>query len=232
MSAVSYRVSSVYERLLEAIDESAAKANAGAVRRRQSLVSSFKRRGSVVEFGCYIILENWKWRASHTNERVTIVLHAQEELARDGTALNRSTVRVSYFDTRGDEVSPLHTVHFDFGPQQVCHPTFHAQLTADPIIPPVDEAEELKCEVRFIPTIEKVRCFQNARIPTCDMTLASVLLCLAADHLGVDFFREFKASVIEIQKSMPIPNYDEGMRMSLGIDLRRLGSSHWFAHIA
>jgi hypothetical protein len=231
MSAVNYRICSVYERLLEAIDDAAAKANAGAVRRRQSRVSNFKRQGSVVEFGCYVIFENWKWRASHTHERVTIVLHAQEELAANCTALNRSTVRVSYFDARDDGVRPLHTVHFDFGPQQICHPTFHAQLTADPIIPPDDEAEELKCEVHFTPTFDKGRCFQNARIPTCDMTLASVLLCLAADHLGVEFFREFKANVIEIQKSMPVPSYDEEMRKSLGGDLRRLSSSHWFAHL-
>ena len=73
--------------------------------------------------------------------------------------------------------------------------------------------------------------FRMQRIQTSDMTLASVLLCLAADHLEPAAFVDFKARVIEIQKSMPVPRYHAGMRKSLGNDLSRLGSSHWFAHM-
>ena len=68
-------------------------------------------------------------------------MHAQEELADNCAALNRSTVRVSYFSAEEGDTSPFHTVHFDFGPGQTCHPTFHAQLTTDVVVPSIEEDE-------------------------------------------------------------------------------------------
>jgi hypothetical protein len=220
----------VYERLLAATESTAAQSNVGTVRRPQSLSGRFRRDQQGIVFECVIVLENWRWRASKTNEKVTIVVHVQESLTADGNTLQRSTVRVSYFAARDNNADWLHTVHFDFGPQQACHPTFHAQLTEEAVIPSGQDAAELGCDVMF--GTREGRCFKNARIPTSDMTFSSVLLCLAADHIRAEFFSQFKAEIVQIQRDMPMPNYDPAMKQSLQADVTRIGSSHWFAHVS
>jgi len=228
MTAVKYEVSSRYEQLMIAIEDAANQANAGIVHRRQSMVGCFHKHSDNVTFRCYLVMENWKWRAAKTSENVTIVVQAKETLSKDARTLIESVVGVSYFEMIRAKPEVLHSVHYDFGPPLECHPTFHAQFTAQPFIPPSDEISELNCDLQFGHSTG--RCFKNARIPTSDMTFASVLLCLAADHIGGQFFTEFKAKVLEIQRSMPKPSY-ETLRKSLGTDRSRLGSSHWFAHM-
>jgi len=225
---VRSRLRSCYENLLEATESVALQANE-IVRRPQNVSGRFRHANNRVTFECFVVLENWSARSSSAKERVTIVVRAQEEMSVTGDTLYQSTVGVSYFEPADGGARLLHTVHFDFGPQQRCHPTFHAQLTKEPVIPSEEEKTELRCEVTFLP--ENGCCFKNARIPTSDMTLASVLLCLFADHIKDEIFAEYKRRIREIQQAMPRPNYDAAMQDSLKADLTRLGSSHWFAHI-
>ncbi len=228
MTAVKYEVSSRYEQLIVAIEDAANQANAGIVHRRQSLVGCFHKHSDNVTFCCYLVMENWKWRAAKTSEIVTIVVQVTETLSKDAGTLVESVVGVSYFEMKGAKPAVLHSIHYDFGPPLKCHPTFHAQFSAQPFIPPSEEISQLNCDLDFENSTS--RCFKNARIPTSDMTFASVLLCLAADHIGGQFFAEFKAKVLEIQELMPKPSC-ESLQMSLQADRSHLGSSHWFAHM-
>jgi hypothetical protein len=223
------RLWGAYERLLEATARTASDADAGSVRRPSSLVSRFRTEQGKIIFECCVVLENWKWRASKTVEHVTIVIHAKESLINGGQTLEKSVVKVSYFEPQNDAARWLHTVHFDFEPQLRCHPTFHAQLTREIVVPSAEDRRELNCRVNF--EAHPGRCFERARIPTSDMTLASVLLCVVADHIREELFAPFKARVLEIQREMPMPNYDPSMKASLRNDVDRLGSSHWFAHV-
>jgi hypothetical protein len=228
MGAVAYKVSSPYEQLIAAIDDAASNANSGSVRQPQSIISCFDRGPDGVHFNCLLILENWKWRPGKTTEAVTLVGKARERLSLDAATLLESVVQVSYFEMNSGKPAVLHSVHYDFGPPLDCHPTFHAQFTANPVIPTIEETAEIKCELQFEHAAG--RCFKNARIPTSDMTFASVLLCLAADHLGGQFFLDFRAKVLEIQKAMPQPDY-EALRSSLADESTHLSNSHWFAHM-
>jgi len=187
--AVAYSLMSLYERMIAAVENAATDANAGMVYYK-SVLACFRVDGQRVLFDAYLYLKDWKWRPGKTTERVSIVLRAQEEMTKNGSELVRSTVGVSYYSVAEGSATLLHTMHFDFGPPSMCHPTFHAQLSNQPVLPPVEESRELNCELQL--ANNNVRCFGNARIPTCDMTLSSVLLCLVADHIGDEFFRDLR----------------------------------------
>jgi hypothetical protein len=227
MSAVKYSVTSAYERLVQEMDAAANRANAGTVRFRSSFVPCFARNAEGVTFDCFLVLENWKWRGAETSERVTIVMQAHETMTPDVSSILTSVVVLSYYDMKEGKPSLLHSVHYDFGRPLDCHPTFHAQLTHKPIVLPEKESTELNCSLTF--TDEKSRCFKNARIPTSDMTFGSVLVCLAADHIGGSFFTEFRDKALEIQNTMPRPDYTF-LQNSIAANLTHLRSSHWFAH--
>ena len=73
-------------------------------------------------------------------------------------------------------------------------------------------------------------CWVTTRIPTSDMTLASVLYCLVADHLGAAFFGQFAERVHSIQERLPPPGFD-ALKDSIQKSLAHFKSSHWFAHM-
>jgi hypothetical protein len=219
---------SLYEQVLEALQEAAETSNTGFVFRKQSLVSCFRRATSAIEFDCYLLLRDWRWRPTTAKERVEILVHAQEEISDDAVQLNRSTVRVTYYLVNANNLAPLHTVHFDYGRMEPCHPAFHVQVAADPVVLPDTDRTELECDFAF--PQQTGSCFQGARIPTADMTLSSVLLCLAADHIGGAFFSEFRAKLREIQQRMPQPVFAE-LRASIAAEPNNLRSFHWFAHM-
>lgn len=225
---VPYALTSLYEQVLTALDEAATGSNAGFVFKKQSLVSCFRRGATSITFDCYLLLRDWRWRPTTNSERVEIVVHAQEEISDDMSELKKSTVRVSYYLEDAQSLDPLHTVHFDYGPALACHPMFHAQIASNPVVVPEADRGELDCDLTF--PSAGLKCFEGSRIPTSDMTLSSVLLCLAADHIGGQFFSELRAKLHEIQTQMPRPNFTE-LKDSIRADELRLRSSHWFAHM-
>src|SRR5438034_566125 len=95
--AVPHRISSPYEEMVTAVQDTATQANAGDVKFPGSIQSCFRYEGGAIVFECYMVLHQWKWRPGATKERVTIVLHAQELMSKDGAVLRKSTVRVTYF---------------------------------------------------------------------------------------------------------------------------------------
>jgi len=158
-----------------------------------------------------------------------MVVWAQEEIADKPPEILKSTVRVSYFTTQDACAKLLHTVHFDYDcPPQDNHPLFHAHLTSEAITIPAPQAREIRFNWQIDPA--KVLCFQNAKIPTSDMTLSSVLLCLAADHMVTKFVQEYVKSLKKIENNLPTPKCDT-LRDSLISGPNNLRSWHWFAHM-
>lgn len=223
---VSNKVRNSYEQLLEAIEAAAVNSNTGYVYFRRAAV--FQERESDILFDCYLYLKKWKWRPGDTSEQVDIVVHANESLSKDGAQITRSAVEVSYFDVTGKNAKLMHSTHFDFVGAQDNHPIFHAQQTGKAVLPPDNQRLELQCELKWDEV--KTPCFKNARIPTPDMTLSSVLLCLAADHVAAEYFREFRQRLVEIQREMPLPACAE-LRTSLEAGCPHVRSVHWFAHM-
>jgi hypothetical protein len=134
---------------------------------------------------------------------------------------------VNYFTTLDDHLKLLQAFHYDYDPVQRDHPLFHMQVTDRCIALPTADSEELEVQMPGAGTSTVLRC---ARVPTCDMTLASVLLCLAADHVGGELFAEFVTKICELQKEMPQPNIDK-LGQSLGAPVQNVRSSHWFQHM-
>jgi hypothetical protein len=167
-----------------------------------------------------------EWKAG--KEKISILVHARETIGRPGESLNKSTVHLSYFRIQGGTAKHLHSIHFDYDGEQPRHPVFHAQVCMGEVLIPHSKAKDIAFEYPRAHT-DPV-CFQRARVPTADMTLASVLLCIAADHFEDKFFLEFCSRVKSIQKKMPLPAFEK-TRASLAGNPNELRSSHWFAHM-
>jgi hypothetical protein len=108
-----------------------------------------------------------------------------------------------------------------------CHPLFHAQLCSDHIALDGFSAGEIGFEYQIDPA--PASCFRDARIPTSDMTLPSVLLCLAADHFEKPFFCQFREEATVLQQTLPRPAFNS-LRQSIAAAPDHLRSSHWFSH--
>ncbi len=221
-------VRSRYENLLAQLDHVGERANAGPVRRDNAVVRGFRPAGELVTFEYYVVLERWPARPGSQKEYVDIIVRAREVLSGDASELVRSTVDVSYFSHGRSVDAHLHTLRFDFAPSSARHPVFHAQLDPAPLILPPDVASDINCRLQF--DTAPARCCKEARIPTCEMTLGSVLVCVVADHVDADLFAEFFGSVLPILQQMPLPSYEPAMFRSISGDCSRLGSFHWFAH--
>jgi hypothetical protein len=227
--SVPYDVISPYEALLAALDDTAARANCGFVKYSKSLLPFFEQQADgAVAFRCHIHLQEWRARGSSRRERIHMLIHAEETFrrARPTSILLKSTVRVSYFAIEENRTRVLQTVHYDYGPVQPLHPEFHAQLSSEVVQLSAQDATEL--EFPYHPNPAHDVC-KSARIPTSDMTLPSVLLCLAADHIEAGFFPEFLHCVRDLQDKLPQPP-DGTTRQSILASPRNLRSSHWFAH--
>jgi len=123
----------------------------------------------------------------------------------------------------------VQSLHYDFveeGP--VDHPYFHVQLTDEVI--PADDLRSTHFELELPGQHESNDCWVTTRIPTPDMTLASVIYCLVADHLAAENFAQFAETVQSIQNRLPAPSF-ESIKKSLEKSSIHFKSSHWFAHM-
>jgi hypothetical protein len=223
-----YKVTGKYEILINALSEAGASADCGDVALAKPVLSCFRSDDSgEVFFDCTLYLKKWRWKGVSTKERINILIHAKERIRRADQVLLSSTVCVNYFTASDDQPKLLQAFHYDYDPGQADHPLFHLQVTNRSIALSSAESEQLDMQMPAAVSPAVLRC---ARVPTCDMTLASVLLCLAADHVGGALFAEFLAKICEFQKEMPQPNIDK-LGQSLGTPVQNVRSSHWFRHV-
>lgn len=223
------RIRSAYEDFLEAFRTAVEAANLNIANQSRPLKSSFIVAGSNdrAAFTWSFYLKDWPCKRLPKNKHLDIVVKAMETFKRPSWVLVKSTVYVNYFVTSNAGARLAQSLHYDFveGGQQD-HPFFHVQLT-DELIPPED-LRSAGFQVS-IPALEN-ECYVTTRIPTPDMTLASVIYCLMADHLGAGGFAQFAAKVESIQNRIPAPNF-ERIKKSLERFDAHFKSSHWFSHM-
>jgi hypothetical protein len=225
-SSLSYGQLNAYERLIESF--SAAVEDAGGRLKVPDvpLRSCFTPQGTAsVKFKRCLYLRDCPCKKKPSGQRMDIAISVCEEITPNCWSLDRSTVYVNYFFVEGQEATLVQALHYDFFPGgQAGHPFFHVHLTAELICLAEfhDLGVELQREVGEIPII--------TRIPTSDMTLASVLYCLAADHLEPAIFEKFAKDVHAIEGKLPTLRFD-ALKESLEGNRDHFKSSHWFAHM-
>jgi len=220
-----YKVTGKYESLIVALSKVGTDADCGEATLLKPIASCFRSAGSsVVEFDCVLSLKSWRWKGVSKNERINILVHAKESIRRADHVLLKSTVCVNYFTGTADAPLLLQAFHYDYDPEPFDHPLFHMQVTNRCIALTAADIASLEVRLPIEGAPPVLRC---ARVPTCDMTLASVLLCLAADHVGGTIFNEFMEKICELQADLPQPAI-ELLGNSLGAPVRNVRSSHWF----
>ncbi len=223
-------VRSAYEELLEAFRTAVEGANLNLSSQSRPLRSSFVEAGSndTAAFTWSFYLKGWPCKRLPKNKRLDIVVKAMETFKRTPSwVLAKSTVYVNYFVISESGANLAQSLHYDFveGGQNA-HPFFHVQLTDELI--PLDDLRSAGFELPV--PISANECYVTTRIPTPDMTLASVIYCLMADHLGAGAFSQFSESVESIQNRIPAPNF-EAIKKSLDQFKAHFKSSHWFSHM-
>lgn len=222
-----YKVTAKYELLIEALSLAGTSADCGEVVLAKPVLGCFSPDNADEEsFDCTLYLKGWRWKGVSPKERINILIHAKERIRSTDHVLLSSTVCVNYFTALDNVPKLLQAFHYDYDPGQKDHPLFHMQVTNRCIALSSVDIEQLEIQIPAA-VAPVLRC---ARVPTCDMTLASVLLCLAADHVGGGLFAEFLEKIYEFQKEMPQPNIDK-LRHSLGVPVQDVRSSHWFRHM-
>ena len=226
--ALPYDVLSAYDRLFESLGKATEDDNVGVVKSTGNPSAHFRVDpidSARALLDIQLHLKEWKARGN----TISILIHAREAIERSTRRLIRSTVHVSYYRLKGNAASLLHNMHFDFDGEQDNHPVFHAQLCSDDVVLSSEAKQQLS--FRYTRDNSKPTCYRDARIPTSDMTFASVLLCLAADHLvNRASFKDVYDSVCNCQEQMPIAAFTK-MKASIASNSKHLGSSHWFAHM-
>jgi hypothetical protein len=225
-----YKVTGKYELLIAALSEAGTSADCGEVVPAKPILSCFReneQNPDEVLFDCILFLKSWRWKGVSKKERINILIHARERIRRENYALLSSSVCVNYFTGADDQPELLQAFHYDYATDQADHPLFHMQVTNRCIA--LSEADIVQLEMQM-PAVVPPAVLRCARVPTCDMTLASVLLCLTADHVGGGLFAEFLTKICELQKEMPQPNIDK-LGQSLGAPIQDVRSWHWFAHM-
>lgn len=234
MSALPSEIMMSYDNLLDAFEDASVQADCGIVEKTRNPCACFKPddEGNVF-FECFIHCKNWKWKSATNkrleNKRVSIILHIAEKIRRNDHVLLSSVVQVSYLDVEDGHARLLQSFHFDYDPCRRDHAIFHAQVTDRCINLKPDDTEALKIDFT-LPDNSLSACLRSSRIPTCDMTFPSVLVSLAADHLGGAFFSQFWKRACELQQMMPLPEI-QNLRHSLEAQSNNLRSSHWFGHM-
>lgn len=226
-----YKITSAYEDFIEAFRSAVEAANFEVVFPRRPLCSCFTKLGDSTdaEFEICLYLKGCPCRPLAGCKRLDIVIKALETFMMPSWLLTKSSVYLNYFvvsDSAADLVQSLHYDFVDGG--QADHPFFHLQLT-DELIPEGElRSTGFDLEVR-VPK-QPNECWVTTRIPTPDMTLASVLYCVVADHLGAGSFKQFAENVHSIQDRLPPPSFD-ALKKSLARTSTHFKSSHWFAHM-
>lgn len=225
-------VGSAYEDFLEQFRLVVENANREVVVPSRPVRSCFTEiDGATAEFRRSMCLRNWPHRKLPPSKRLDVVISALEKFEKPSWRLTRSTVYVNYLVVANSTASLVQSLHYDFDSKgQESHPFFHVQLTNQLIEEQhLHDIRATGFDLELTLPTGLPQCWVTTRIPTPDMTLASVLYCLVADHLECGIYREFAARVHSIQDRMPLPGFD-ALRTSIGKSAH-FKSSHWFAHM-
>jgi hypothetical protein len=225
-----YDVTVKYELLIAALSEVGTSADCGDVVQAKPILSCFKanqNNAAEVLFDCTLLLKSWRWKGVSKKERINVLIHARERILSENHTLLSSSVGVNYLTGPSDAPKLLQAFHYDYATDQADHPLFHMQVTNRLITLSETDRNQLEINVPAEVPPAVLRC---ARVPTCDMTLASVLVCLAADHVGGQLFSEFLEKIYEYQKRMPQPNIQKLVE-SFSAPIQDVRSSHWFRHL-
>lgn len=87
---------------------------------------------------------------------------------------------VGYFVRDGKRLHHVFGIHYDFSPEQLAHPVFHAQLRSFAAFAP-DVQDLYKFEAELVDDVTKI--LKSVRVPTAQMDIFSVFLQVCADHL-------------------------------------------------
>lgn len=237
MSRVPNKVASAYEALLQEFQRVAEDANQTVSVPHVPLQSCFRPSGddTTVTFETCLYLKGWPCRKLPRGKRMDVLikvlemLKRREPLSRNSWCLTQSTVYLNYVVVADPIARIAQSLRFDF-PEggKSDHPIFHVQLTTEQI--PTDDVRKAGFDLELKLPDQANECWVTTRIPTPDMTLASVLYCLVADHLRTSFFRDFAARVHSIQERLPHPSFGT-LKNSLQKTSTHFKSSHWFAHM-
>jgi hypothetical protein len=237
MNTLPYRVSSAYEELFHQFRRVAEDANQTVSFPETPVPGCFRpaARDTTVTFETCLYLKNWPSNKLRRGKQLHVLVKVLEALKRLGPlprgrwSLTRSTVYLNYIIVSGRTARLAQSLHFDFveGGQDD-HPIFHLQLTAEQI--PANDLRTAGFDLELELPDQANECGVTTRIPTPDMTLASVLYCIVADHLGTHFFKDFAEHVRPIEGRLPHPTA-EALRKSLQKPSTHFKSSHWFAHM-
>jgi len=225
------KVRSAYESLLEAFCEIVQGADRKVLIPDTPVASCFTSSGEgmTVEFKRCLYLKDWPCRKLPAGKRLDVALMAREEITRESWLLKRSTVYLNYFVVSDATAFLVQSLHYDFVEGgQLHHPFFHVQLTHETI--PEADLRSTGFDLQLKLQEPLSECWVTTKIPTSDMTLASVIYCLVADHLGAGFFDQFAERVHSIQESLPHPSFD-ALKDSIQKSSAHFKSSHWFAHM-
>jgi hypothetical protein len=225
------KVGSAYESLLEAFRAAVEDANLQIAIPARPVRSCFVQTGdaTTAAFKECIYLKGWPCRRLAGAKRLDVVIRALETFARPSWSLVKSTVYLNYFVVSDSTAELVQALHYDFVEGgQPSHPFFHVQLSDEPI--PEDDLRSTGFDLQVRLPAQPNQCWVTTRIPTSDMTLASVLYSLVADHLGEGTFSQFAKDVHPIQERLPLPNC-QAMRKSFQESMTHFKSSHWFAHM-
>jgi hypothetical protein len=230
------KIRTAYEDFLGSFQIAVEEANGQVFAPDRPIGSCFTDSGrATVEFKRCLYVRGLPSRRLNRSKRLDLIVMGLEELERgtgdnkDLWTLRKSTVRLNYIVVSDASGKLVQSLHFDFDQAgQADHPFFHVQLGDELISPGEYPAGHLDFEWESPP--EPSECYVTARIPTSDMTLTSVLYCLAADHLNGDIFKQFALKVDPIQDRLP-PLRFEALKNSVAKAAFHFRSSHWFAHM-
>jgi len=226
-----YRVASAYESLISEFQRAVEGAGKSLNRLSRPILNGFTQGGDAAsaQFAECLYLKNWPCRKLSSQKRLDVVVKVMETLARSDWSLTKSTVYVNYFVVTGGEAELVQSLHYDFVHEgQPDHPYFHVQLSGEMI--PEEDLRSVGFVENFKANQLPNHCWVTSRIPTPDMTMASVLYCLVASHCGEGVFREFAKEILSVQERLPTPQF-EAMKRSLRKSMTHFKSSHWFAHM-
>lgn len=229
--SVPYTVAGPYESFLGFFREAVEDADARVSTPDAPVQNCFTDSGeaTTVAFKQCVYLKKCPCRGLSRDKRLDVVIMALEEITKGSWLLKRSTVYLNYFVVSNSEAHLAQSLHYDFEEGgQLAHPIFHAHLTAE-LIPEAD-LRSTGFDLKLVLPDPARDCSVTTRIPTSDMTLASVLYCLVAHHFGEGTFRQFAERVHSVQGNLPAPNFD-ALRNSFLKSNGHFKSSHWFAHV-
>lgn len=183
------KIDQAYFSLISSFQKAAQAAGSFAVRRANStgfISKALEAQSVEVKTGLY--LPSWQYRAAGTGKNINIFIRGLEVFACKTAYMTKSTIQVMYLEIDQDDAVPLLALHYDFAePVLAAHPCFHVQFG-------VTDVEPQECKaIGLHATIQKPHApfYPSVRIPTPHMSLGSVLIGIAADHLKPPFSEQF-----------------------------------------